>query len=383
MGIREKTMKIEWLEFINLETGLSIEHIDFFDDVTLLVGLSGAGKTQILDAINYSLNLALGKTNILYPYNASIGFKINNHHYIWSYIILKQAQTDIDEFDFDNSNKYYFSYEKLSCEENIIFIRDQDHIEINTFNNIPTPKKDESLIYQYAEDSNFEETVQGLKKLYPIDIEIAIRGGFDSDRFDSLKSNINLFFKKNSNVGNNIFSHLPTLAKIYITKNYYHEQFEKILNSVQEIFPEIQDINIIKDFTRDCYFVEIKVYNKKLQQKDISNGMLKTIYYIVELYTASTDSLIIIDEFENGLGMNCIDSISDLMLYERTDLQYIITSHHPKIIGNIDYHSWKIIERDKRIVRNFVCDDPEYDLGGNKHDAYYNLLQKWDFEGKI
>lgn len=38
-------------------------------------------------------------------------------------------------------------------------------------------------------------------------------------------------------------------------------------------------------------------------------------------------------EFENGLGVNCIDVLAEILLSERKDLQFIITSHHPKIIN--------------------------------------------------
>ena len=50
----------------------------FYDDVTLLVGLSGVGKTQILNAIEYSLNLAVRKDIILKPYDVSIGIYVDD-----------------------------------------------------------------------------------------------------------------------------------------------------------------------------------------------------------------------------------------------------------------------------------------------------------------
>ena len=129
------------------------------------------------------------------------------------------------------------------------------------------------------------------------------------------------------------------------------------------------------------YLVSIQVYGKKLLQQDISNGMLKTIYYIVELFTMSEDSLVLIDEFENGLGVNCIDVLSELMLSERDDLQFIITSHHPKIINAIDKNKWKIIDREGSIVKN--SSSLSYGIGNSQHDAYFNLLNRWEFEGKI
>ena len=129
------------------------------------------------------------------------------------------------------------------------------------------------------------------------------------------------------------------------------------------------------------YLVAIKVYGRTLLQNDISNGMLKTIYYIVELYTMSKDSLVLIDEFENGLGVNCIDLLSEILLYDRKDIQYIITSHHPKIINGIDQSRWKIIDRDRMIVMN--SDSDSYGIGNSQHEAYFNLINRWEYEGKI
>lgn len=89
----------------------------------------------------------------------------------------------------------------------------------------------------------------------------------------------------------------------------------------------------------------------------------------------------LIDEFENGLGVNCIDTLSELILTERSDLQFIITSHHPKIINQIHKENWKIIEREGSTVIN--KGEKEYGIGNSMHDAYFNLLNRWEYEGKI
>lgn len=169
--------------------------------------------------------------------------------------------------------------------------------------------------------------------------------------------------------------------KIYIAKRYYKDLYIKIFEAVKELFMEIEDIDVIEDEERELYLVAIQVYGKKLLQNDISNGMLKTIYYIVELFTMSEDSLVLIDEFENGLGVNCIDLLADLLLYARTDLQFIITSHHPKIINGIEKSRWKIVDRNAKTVKN--CDSEDYGIGNSQHDAYFNLINRWEYEGKI
>lgn len=373
-----KYVRIKWIEFTNVETGLKIERIDFYEDVTLLVGLSGAGKTQILNAVEYSLNLAVRKDVILRPYDVSMGIYIDGVNYEWSYKI-DSVKKDI--LILENQDKYCFAYEKLVRDGNIIFERNGDSICVVGYDKVPQPKSDESLLSQYSEDKNFEKLITGIRKLYSVEIELAVRGGISRENFSRLKAKVTDTLKKEENTEFKMFSHLPVAVKIYIAKRYYKDLYIKIFEAVKELFMEIEDIDVIEDEERELYLVAIQVYGKKLLQNDISNGMLKTIYYIVELFTMSEDSLVLIDEFENGLGVNCIDLLADLLLYARTDLQFIITSHHPKIINGIEKSRWKIVDRNAKTVKN--CDSEDYGIGNSQHDAYFNLINRWEYEGKI
>ena len=99
MNERVKYVKIQWIEFENLKTGLKIERVYFNKDVTLLVGLSGVGKTQILNAIEYSLNLALDKDKDkivqLRPYKVGMGLLIEGEEYEWFYQIDKSNDDEL------------------------------------------------------------------------------------------------------------------------------------------------------------------------------------------------------------------------------------------------------------------------------------------------
>lgn len=371
-------VKILWIEFENFETGLKIERIEFNEDVTLLVGLSGVGKTQILSAINYSLKLATDKDIVLNPFKVGIGFTIDGEEYNWFYEIGKSNEDDIL---LEEEVHYEFIYEKLTFKGKLIFERKKDSIHFAGFDKLPKPKKDESLLLQYSEDESFEKLIQGIRKLYSVEIELAVRGGIRSESFSRLKAKVIEIIENEENVEFKAFSHLPVAGKLYIAKAYYPDLYIQIFDAVKELFIEIEDISVEEDVKLELYLVAIKVYGKKLFQHDISNGMLKTIYYIVELFTMSENSLVLIDEFENGLGVNCIDILSELMLSERNDLQFIITSHHPKIINAIDESKWKIIDRDASIVKNSIS--TSYGIGNSQHDAYFNLINRWEFEGKI
>ena len=379
MNERVKYVKIQWIEFENIKTDLKIERVNFNKDVTLLVGLSGVGKTQILNAIEYSLNLAVDKDEPLRPYKVGIGVLVDDEEYEWFYEINKANE---NELIINEDNKYEFVYEKLVKNNEIVFERKNLEVEVVGYDKVPQPKKSESLILQYSDDKNFEKLISGIRKLYPVEIELAVRGGIRSESFSRLKSKvIDTLNVSEEKVEFKVFSHLPVAVKLYIVKNYYPDIYVKIFDAVKELFMEIEDIDVEEDAVREMYLVSIQVYGKKLLQQDISNGMLKTIYYIVELFTMSEDSLVLIDEFENGLGVNCIDVLSELMLSERDDLQFIITSHHPKIINAIDKNKWKIIDREGSIVKN--SSSLSYGIGNSQHDAYFNLLNRWEFEGKI
>ncbi|MGN0385321.1 MAG: AAA family ATPase [Lachnospiraceae bacterium] len=371
-------VRVKWIEFENTETGLKVERIDFFEDITLLVGLSGVGKTQILNVVEYSLNLAVRKDIIMRPYSVNMGIEIDGDVYEWSYNI---SGVEKEELLFENQEEYYIQYEKLIKNSDVIFERRDEDIRVMGYDRVPQPKKDESLLSQYSEDAEFEKLISGIRKLYSVEMELAVRGGIKSDNFIKLKTRVVETIKKGNNVPFKTFSHLPAAIKIYIVKRYYEDIYIKIFEAVKELFMEIEDIDVVEDEDREMYLVAIQVYGKRLLQHDISNGMLKTIYYIVELFTMSDDSLVLIDEFENGLGVNCIDLLSEILLYERKDLQFIITSHHPKIINGIEQNRWKIIDRDGSIVKNSNSD--KYGIGNSQHEAYFNLINRWEYEGKI
>ena len=372
-------VKLKWIEFENLRTGLKIERVVFNDDITLLVGLSGVGKTQILNAIEYSLKLAVNKNLRLEPYNTTLCFQIGEEVYVWSYRIQQDHTEDIFE---SKEIKYFFAYEKLqNIKGDILMQRTSDTIQVTGYDKVPTPKKDESLLVQYSEDAFVKPIISEMLKLYPIEIEMDVRGAIAQDSFNMFKAKIKESFKENEKQPFEKFSHLPVPLKIYITKKYYPQMYAQIFSAVKELFMEINSIDIVEDPDREIYMVAIDVYGKRLLQHEISNGMLKTIYYIVELITMSKNSLVLIDEFENGLGVNCIDVLAELLLGERRDLQFVITSHHPKIINQISNKKWKIIERDIATVKNFTAE--EYGIMHSQHDAYFNLINRWEFEGKI
>lgn len=77
-------------------------------------------------------------------------------------------------------------------------------------------------------------------------------------------------------------------------------------------------------------------------------------------------------EFENSLGVNCIDEITDDLIHSKNSIQFILTSHHPYIINTVKMGSWKIIARKAGVVYSYNAE--QLRLGKSKHDAFIQLI---------
>ena len=101
--------------------------------------------------------------------------------------------------------------------------------------------------------------------------------------------------------------------------------------------------------------------------------MLRTLIQISEIFLLNTGSVILVDEFENSLGINCIDVLTDDIIHENKNLQFIATSHHPYIINNIPYEYWKITTRKGGHIS--IKDASDYKLGKSKQEAFMQLTK--------
>jgi AAA15 family ATPase/GTPase len=96
--------------------------------------------------------------------------------------------------------------------------------------------------------------------------------------------------------------------------------------------------------------------------------------YIATIELSPDGSVILIDEFENSLGVNCLDSITENLSdsSKNRDLQFIITSHHPYIVNNISSAYWKIITRKDGVITARNAED--YHISRSRHKAFIELI---------
>jgi predicted ATPase len=370
-------MKINKITYYDHELEWQFEPI-YFSDLNLLVGISGVGKTQILESIMNLRKIAGGRS--LNGVEWDIDFSSNNYEYKWNgEFETKELETFIIDDKKAEKNKFRINREYLSVNGKLIIERNNHEIVFNG-NKLPKLSPFESAIKILSEEENIAPVKDGFNKVIYSEQSRGENPGLLYDIIQSLTITSRSSPKKYSSLEEIQESNLPIQIKLALVYNHYPETFQDIKQRFIDIFDQVEDIRIEPDKDKDLHkiiadypFINIKekgVNNWIIQQR-ISSGMFRTLMHISELYLSTEGTVILIDEFETSLGVNCIDILSDLLL-ENRKLQFIITSHHPYIINKIGMEHWKIVTRRGGIVT--ARDAKDYNLGKSRHQAFMQLI---------
>ncbi|MBF0178906.1 MAG: ATP-binding protein [Magnetococcales bacterium] len=322
-----------------------------FGHISLLVGISGAGKTKTTEIINKIYKAATSGAHHAAGCSWRIFFQIDRHEYYWEGSVAKiEATTDPNIiYQTKNYDRIVFKYEKILLDNITIIDRDYETGEFK-YNNktLPQLKWTESALSLLEDEAALAPLMYSLKHIIVVNNEFnwsylddISQYNLDNIRtIDDLRESLNM----------------PLLVKSFILKTKFEKIFKEVEMTFYDTFPFIEKIDIIK-FAKDIFFPNkpascaIIAKEKGMKKNEwffgnlLSTGMLKTLKILLELALAPKGTLILIDEFENSLGINCLPQIADSVNLRQRDLQFILTSHHPYVINNIDWRNWKLVTR--------------------------------------
>ena len=347
-------MRIESIEYRDKAIDWTLDR-STFSDLTLLVGVSGVGKTMILDAVWRLKMIASGK-----PANGvewTVAFSTpSGDDYLWSgeyeTTLPLEGSLWLQQLGFDDDiEKQKIIRESLHRNGEIVVERDLSEIRLA---GAKTPKLSsfESALSILKEEESILPVSEGFKRMirsetYKEDERYSIVSPSEFDRL----------WREGAPLQTIVTSEIPSRLKAALVYQHHPTEFRRIKDKFMEAFEQVEDVRFEvpatarPHFWHEYPFLQIKEKGVKdwVWFHQISSGMVKTFTHISEMSLWPRGTVVLIDEFENSLGTNCIDLVSE-ELQEATGLQFIVTSHHPYIINSISPDRWKLVTRKGNVV---------------------------------
>jgi predicted ATPase len=379
-------MKIQSFKFSNHKENWHIEEVKF-EDLNLLVGGSGVGKTRILNALDLICDVAIGRNRNLDDLEWSINFSHLGQNYRWE---LKSSSIKNEEIfiNLNESEQTEIVYEKLvrydddDSELEILLRNDSD----SKFNkkDLPKLKRTESAITLLSEEDLIIPVGEAFNR-FIFNFQIPQELMFNNRNNDP--NRIELSHEISISNFQEYFAGTPPAIKAFYLQKFFPDVFNEIKEYYIDIFSEVTNVKVSNERDSDgdfLLFFEIQENGLEdwIPQDRISSGMFRTLICLIEVITAPEESVILIDEFENSLGINCMAELTDFLLDKSPDVQFILTSHHPYIINNIPWKTWQIVSKSGNKVKvRKASDIPALDTASSldKFTQLINLLDSEEF----
>ncbi|PWQ96233.1 AAA family ATPase [Leucothrix arctica] len=375
-------MIIQEIYYFDARRKIEIKEMKF-DKFNALVGVSGAGKTTIIRAIDAILNIVSGNSEPADNWKISF-LDDDNNEIVWEGIYSKNI-----EFDDKGDDISELTAESLFKNGEEIINRRKSSTIYNG-EKLPVIDKYKSLMYVLRDDPLIAPIYKSLKSIIIIlnnstgHSHTGATAIFNPKSIENTKKRINsnkedilkILNEEKANCRKRIF---------YIHK-YRSDMFDEFLFTYTNIFPDV--VNIIPEIKRSrsnksprdtsALYIKLKMKSGAIvEQSEISSGMFKTMMILSELMFGNKKSPIIIDEIENSLGINCLSEIAAEL--KSSENQIIITTHHPQVIEGTDPKFYRIIKRDGGVITS----DPAEEIKGSSshHDRFIQLINSSQYKG--
>jgi len=338
-------MRITQFAFRDLTSGWELEAMDC-SRFNLLVGASGVGKTRILESLLDLQALAGGESISGISWRLEVS--ANDNAYVWEGLAHNTNQTPTLEERFFENGK-------------LVAQRDGTAVHLNG-KQVKFKLARHISLLDLLEEAPFDLLSHDLtRKVYLVPSEygnrhVPFEAGNHPTDIDALRK-----------------SGVSDLVKLFLAVEGAPEVYALILDEVRAVFPGLEALIWDKDERHRVHFrMKERGVAETIPDVRLSAGMRKTLLTIAAVHLCAEGSVLLIDEFENSMGVNCIDILSEMTAGTR-DLQFFVTSHHPYIINNVPVSDWRIVTRRGSQVR--VRRAEEFRIGQSRHEAFMQLMQ--------
>ncbi|MCD4794848.1 MAG: AAA family ATPase [Bacteroidales bacterium] len=317
-------MKIQKLQLENFRGFKGKHEIEFKPDVNVFVGINGAGKTTILDAISFFFKRFISKLTIedkLLIQNEDINVYNNEGNFAFLGISL-ESNNEIRE--------HTIFYEHSNIRSNIL--SSNKILYVNGINNVP--------IFAYY-NGNIELHNSHIK--------------FQDSKYEAFKNAFNINF----NNFNNFFEwynreeNVENEERLNNNDHFRNPKLEIIRKSI------INFSNFFKEFNFEKFRIQrvglnipqfvLEKSDEKLFFDMLSNGEKAFFYYVADIARRLAianpnnpnadkegDGIVLIDEIDSHLHPSWQRQIIPALTKTFPNIQFFITSHSPQVLSSID-----------------------------------------------
>ena len=363
----------------------------------LLVGKSGVGKTNVLNALRSVQQAGISEADRANGCEWNIEIASAEAKFLWEAAVSLNAETtqliDDDQHERPSFDQPYFLKERIVRDGQSEIVNRTEENFIFKGQSLPKLKNTESAISLLAEEADIAPLNAALRRMI-FSRSSASAYPFDMPKFKKIRERCSSLDALRE------ASDVHSLVKAYLLQEDYPNEFERVKTDYLEIFDTVQDIKLgrlseleprllqeVSSSTKieDWLVVGLKEDGVKgwITTPRISSGMHRIFNLLLDLALAPIGTVIMIDEVENSLGVNCLPEMMARFLRRPHGLQCILTSHHPYIIQNIPPEQWQVVTRKGSVVQVIEAKSIPALQTNSAHDKFMQLINLKEFEEGI
>lgn len=358
--------------------------------LNLLVGISGVGKSRVLGALRSVARAGAGLGSAPPNCEWELTVLADGQPYIWHATTGERAdQHGGMEMLIETDSMLEFAQRRRETRyvEELISTRDGTVIasrntESVTFGGSPAPKlkETESLISLFQREPAISPIHRVLSHVFMSSMAEFEFPFWSQKQVAKWRREITTIEQLREAI------RVPLIARFDILRTVAEPVYLEVVESFKEIFETVRDVRVglarelllESGEEEESQMLTIAVDEEGIQKPillaELSSGMRRTLRHLVELALAPEGSTVLIDEYENSLGVNCLPSVTRHLINRTRDLQLIATSHHPYVINNIDIRYWRVVTRVAGRVRIIDASDLPELTTSSRQEAFIRLM---------
>jgi len=181
------------------------------------------------------------------------------------------------------------------------------------------------------------------------------------------------------------FYQVPLAMRFTVLKNKYPIIYKNVCESFISVFPNIREVLLKTERPAGTpllgdtpYSPTVLVREKGVSDpvplSELSSGMQKVLLLIVDLLTLPEETIYMVDEYENSLGINAINFLPEFLDDFGGNRQFVLTTHHPYLINKIPVQNWFVFSRQGANVSIRPGEELERKYAQSSQEAFTQLI---------